>query len=104
MDNTQKQFWRETSFAGGQATNGLEGKLSILIESIVCSWELKTRIKEITFQKIKNLETFIQKEKVTWRRSNMVYATQGATLLLFFFLICYSKGCYIIIVNNAIGD
>lgn len=25
MDNTQKQSWRETSFAGGQATNGLEG-------------------------------------------------------------------------------
>lgn len=56
MHNTQKQSWRETSYAGGQATNGLEGILSILIESIVCSWELKTRIKERTFQKIKRLK------------------------------------------------
>lgn len=59
MDNTQNSSGERLVLLESQATNGLEGKVVHIDREHRVAKELKTRIKEITFQKIKNLETFI---------------------------------------------
>lgn len=81
LANTKAVLDRLTSPLGGQATNGLKRKLSILLEKIDYVY-LGAKIVSKNIEIKKNLEYIYLEGKGAWRGIDIPYASQAVSHLL----------------------